>query len=126
MKNHKGFILPSMMVVVFFCLLIVAYISTALISDKKFYEETKQYYALENLMNIAVKASLKDIKDGEVASNNPITIHTINGYYTYSVSTSGSNIYEVLLTCRSKENKEYTASYHFDSLKNEIIFWSEY
>ncbi|HZH58330.1 MAG TPA: competence type IV pilus minor pilin ComGG [Metabacillus sp.] len=126
MKNQRGFILPSVMVIVLFCLLIVAHISTLLISEKKFFEETKQYYLLENLMNVAVKKSLSDLKKGEVDIDDPIIFHTSYGYFSYTVSTSDEMIYEVQLICHTNENKEYTALYRFDRIKNEIIFWSEY
>ena len=126
MRNQKGFILPSIMVITLFCLLIVAHISTVLISEKTFYEETKQYYELENLMNVAVKKSLHELKNEEVAEHHHTISHTSNGYYTYTVTTSDEVIYEVQLTCRTNEKREYTASYKFDKSKNEMIFWSEY
>lgn len=126
MINQRGFILPSVMVIVLFCLLIVAHISTLLISEKKFFEETKQYYILENLMNVAVKKSLSDLKKGEVDVDHPTSIYTSNGYFTYTVSNSEEMIYEVHLSCHTNENKEYTALYRFDPLKKEMIFWSEY
>ncbi|WP_078432576.1 competence type IV pilus minor pilin ComGG [Metabacillus halosaccharovorans] len=126
MRNQKGFILPSVMVIALFCLLIVAHISTILISEKTFYEETKQYYILENLMNVAVKKSLQELKSGNTVDHNSDIYHSSNGYFSYTVTTSDEVIYEVQLTCSTKETKEYTASYKFDKSKNEIIFWSEY
>ncbi|MCV9884824.1 competence type IV pilus minor pilin ComGG [Metabacillus halosaccharovorans] len=126
MRNQKGFILPSIMVIALFCLLIVAHISTILISEKTFYEETKQYYILENLMNVAVKKSLHELENGNNVNQHNKVFHTSNGYYSYNVTTSDEVIYEVQLTCSTKETKEYTASYKYDKSKNEMIFWSEY
>ncbi|WP_226526455.1 competence type IV pilus minor pilin ComGG [Metabacillus niabensis] len=126
MKNQKGFILPSIMVIALFCLLIVAHISTILISEKTFYEETKQYYILENLMNVAVKKSLQELKSGNTVDHNSDIYQTSNGYFSYTVTTSDDAIYEVQLSCNTNETKEYTASYKFDKSKNEMIFWSEY
>ncbi|WP_026558770.1 competence type IV pilus minor pilin ComGG [Bacillus sp. J37] len=126
MRNQKGFILPSIMVIALFCLLIVAHISTILISEKTFYEETKQYYILENLMNVAVKKSLQELKSGNTVDQSNGIFHTSNGSFSYDVTTSDNVIYEVQLTCSARETKEYSASYKFDKSKNEMIFWSEY
>ena len=126
MRNQKGFILPSIMVIALFSLLIVAHISSLLITEKRFYKETEQYYLLENLMNIAVEKSFQELKEGKIVEQKDNIFHTSNGYFSYTVSTSDDLIYEIQLTCITNENKEYTASYQFDKTKNEIISWSEY
>ncbi|PMC39608.1 hypothetical protein CJ195_06735 [Bacillus sp. UMB0899] len=126
MRNQKGFILPSIMVIALLCILIVAHISSLLITEKTFYSETEQYYLLENLMSIAVKKSLQELKNGEIVENQNNIFYTSNGYFTYTVSTNDYMIYEVQLACNTNENKKYTASYQYDTAKNEMIFWSEY
>ncbi|MBZ5749720.1 competence type IV pilus minor pilin ComGG [Metabacillus rhizolycopersici] len=125
MKNEKGFIFPTTMVMVLFCLLIVGHIATNLISDKQFYAETEQYYLLENLMQLAVDQSLMEIKS-ETTTTNETTKNTLNGSFTYTIRENLPNIFEVQLSCATKENKTYTASYQYDSTSNEMISWSEY
>jgi uncharacterized ion transporter superfamily protein YfcC len=126
MKNEKGFIFPTTMVLVLFCLLIITHISTTLISEKKFFSETEQYYVLENLMQLAVEQSLSEIKNGTVKPNEPSNKNTINGSFSYSVSEISPSIYEVQLSCISTKKREYTAKYQYDLAKNEMIVWSEY
>ncbi|UGB29500.1 competence type IV pilus minor pilin ComGG [Metabacillus sp. B2-18] len=126
MKDEKGFILPSMMVVVFFCLLITAHISMSLVNEKNFYEETKQYYALDSIMQVAVERSLLEVKDGTALLNEQISVNTFNGQYNYLVQEVSPLIFHVSITCQTNEGKEYTASYQYDSSINEMILWSEY
>lgn len=126
MKQEKGFILPGMMVVVFFCLLITAHISISLVNEKNFYEETKQYYTLDSVMQAAVKRSLKEVKDGTPLLNEQISVNTFNGQFSYQVQEVSPLIFGVSITCQTNEGKEYTASYHYDSSINEMILWSEY
>jgi uncharacterized ion transporter superfamily protein YfcC len=125
MRNEKGFIFPTTMVIVLFCLIIVAHISTSLISEKQFYSETEQYYILENLMQLAVDQSLLDIKNGTTSTNESST-NTINGSFTYTIKEISPSIFVAQLTCKTNENKEYTAAYQYDLTKNEMIEWSEY
>ncbi|MCM3650445.1 competence type IV pilus minor pilin ComGG [Metabacillus litoralis] len=125
MKNQKGFIFPTTMVMILFCLLIVGHIATNLISEKQFYAETEQYYLLENLMQLAVDQSLMEIKS-ETTTTNETTKNTLNGSFTYTIRENLPSIYEVQLSCATKENKTYTASYQYDSTSNEMISWSEY
>ncbi|MGM0874241.1 MAG: competence type IV pilus minor pilin ComGG [Bacillota bacterium] len=126
MKNDKGFIFPTTMVIVLFCLLIVAHISNALISEKQFYSKTEQYYILENLMQLAVDQSLVKIKNGTAITNEPSKTNTLNGSFSYTVKEISPSIYEAQLTCKTNENAEYTALYQYDFTKNEMILWSEY
>ncbi|MCM3161757.1 competence type IV pilus minor pilin ComGG [Metabacillus litoralis] len=126
MKDEKGFIMPSMMVIVFFCLLITAHISMSLVNEKKFYEETKQYYTLDSIMQVAVEKSLKEVKSGSALLNEQISVNTYNGQLTYLVQEVSPLIFNVSITCQTNEGKEYTASYQYDSAKNEMNVWSEY
>lgn len=126
MKQEKGFILPSMMIIVFFCLLIVAHLSTALISEKKFYAETTQYYVLDHLMKIGVQTSLKDIQNGTINLSDETKINTENGDILFTTKEISPMIFEVSLTCETTEHKKYTASYQYDLTKKEMILWSEY
>ncbi|QGQ47241.1 competence type IV pilus minor pilin ComGG [Metabacillus sediminilitoris] len=126
MNDEKGFIFPTTMVMILFCLLIITHISMTLISEKKFYSETEQHYVLENLMQVAVEQSLAQIKDGTAILNETTTFNTTNGTFIYSVIKTSPNIYEVEITCISNKNKEYTAKYQYDYAINEMILWSEY
>lgn len=126
MKDEKGFIFPTTMVMILFCLLIITHISMTLISEKKFYSETEQHYVLENLMQVAVAQSLNQIKDSTAILNETATSNTTNGTFIYNVKKTSPNIYEVEITCISKKNKEYTAKYQYDYAINEMIVWSEY
>jgi hypothetical protein len=126
MRNEKGFIFPTTMVIVLFCLLIVTHISISLISEKRFYSETEQYYLLDNLMQLAVDESLFEIQNGTAKINDATVINTINGSFTYIINEITPSIYEAQLSCISTKNKQYTASYQYDLIKNEMIVWSEY
>jgi competence protein ComGG len=126
MRNEKGFIFPTTMVIVLFCLLIVAHISTSLISEKQFYSETEQYYLLDNLMQLAVDQSLFEIKNRTAKINEATVTNTINGSFTYVISEITSSVYEVQISCESPKNKQYTASFQYDLKINEMIVWSEY
>jgi hypothetical protein len=126
MRNERGFIFPTTMVIVLFCLLIVAHISMSLISEKQFYSETSQYYLLDNLMQLAVDQSLFEINNGTAKINEATVSNTINGTFTYVISEITPSIYEVQISCKSTKNKQYTASYQYDLLKSEMNVWSEY
>jgi competence protein ComGG len=126
MKNERGFIFPSTMAVILFCLLIVTHISMSLISEKKFYSETEQHYILENLMLIAVEQSLLEIKKGTAIPNEISTYNTFNGTFNYRMNEISPSLYEVELTCTSTKNRQYTAKYQYDLTKNDMILWSEY
>jgi hypothetical protein len=126
MGNEKGFIFPTTMVIVLFCLLIVAHISISLISEKQFYSETEQYYLLDNLMQLAVDQSLYEIKNGTAKLNEATVTNTLNGSFTYVIKEIAPSIYEAQITCKSTKNKQYMASYQYDLIKNDMIVWSEY
>ncbi|WP_226667461.1 competence type IV pilus minor pilin ComGG [Metabacillus litoralis] len=125
MKAEKGFIFPSTMVIVLFCLLVVTHLSTTLISDKKFYFETEQKYILENLMTVAVNQTLKELRNTSGELQQPKTITTQNGSFTYKMTAVSSELTEVNIKCETIENRKYQASYQYNSLKNEISVWSE-
>ncbi|MGM7721145.1 competence type IV pilus minor pilin ComGG [Metabacillus sp. Hm71] len=126
MRNEKGFIFPTTLGVILFCLFIVAYISSVLISEKQFYSETKQYYILENLMQLAVDQSLLEIKSQSATPIMSYQSNTINGSLSYEIKKLSPSIYEVHLTCKTIRNKVNKARYQFDLSKNEMILWSEY
>lgn len=126
MKDEKGFIFPTTMVMILFCLLIITHISMTLISEKKFYSETEQHYVLENLMQVAVEQSLSQIKDGTAVLYETTTYNITNGTFIYNIKKTSPNIYEVEITCISNKSKEYTAKYQYDYAINEMILWSEY
>lgn len=126
MRNQKGFMFPTTLVIALFCLLIVAYVSNSLISEKQFYKETEQYYLLENLMKLAVDQSLHEIKNGTAKLNEMIRKNTFNGSIEYKIEIDSSGIYEVKLLCKTTINREYTATYQYDMIENEMIQWSEY
>ncbi len=126
MRKEDGFILPTTMAVIFFCLLIITHISTAAISEKKFYSETEQYYIVDQLMLIAVEDSLKKLQTTEVDVEKTIYKSTNIGEISYSYVKVSSQIYEVQLKCTTLKNKGYTAKYQYDIVKNEMIVWSEY
>jgi len=126
MRKDEGFILPTTMVVIFFCLLIITHISTAAISEKKFYSETEQYYIVDQLMLIAVEDSLKQLQATEADNEKTIYKSTSIGDISYSYVKVSPEIYEVQLKCTTLKNKDYTAKYQYDTAKNEMIVWSEY
>ncbi|TXC92384.1 hypothetical protein FS935_04850 [Metabacillus litoralis] len=125
MKAEKGFIFPTTMVIVLFCLLVVTHLSTTLISDKKFYFETEQNYILENLITVAVNQTLKDLRSTSVEVDQPVTITTLNGSFTYKMIEVSSELTEVTIKCETDEKRKYQASYQYNLLKNEITVWSE-
>lgn len=117
---------PTTLVIALFCLLIVVHVSTSLISEKQFYKETEQYYMLENLMQITVDLTLHEIKNGTAKLNETIRKDTLNGSIEYKVEIDSSGIYQVKLHCKTTINREYTATYQYDMMENEMIQWSEY
>lgn len=125
MKTEKGFIFPTTMVIVLFCLLVVTHLSTSLISDKKFYFETEQNFILLNLMTVAVKQTLKDLRSTGVEGDQPVTITTLNGSFTYNMFEVSSELTEVTIKCETDEKRKYQASYQYNSIKNELTVWSE-
>ncbi|KKI91455.1 hypothetical protein WQ54_14870 [Bacillus sp. SA1-12] len=126
MRNEKGFIFPTTLGVILFCLFIVTYISSVLISEKLFYSETEQYYMLDNLMQLAVDQSLLEIQNQPAIMNVSTESNTINGSFSYVIKEISPSIYEVQLTVKTIRNKVNKARYQFDLTKNEMILWSEY
>lgn len=123
-KNQKGYILPTTIVLALFCLMIVTHLSSILISETAFYHDTKQFYILENLMQFAVDASLKEIKAGITNGSNTLTFP--DGDIQYSIQLVSSEEIEVQLTCTSKEKNTNIANYYYNNLENKISKWSEY
>lgn len=126
MITEKGFILPTTISLVLFCLLIIANISAALINEKKFYSETEQYYLLENMKHLAVDQANDDIENGTAVLGIPISEITLLGSFTYTVFKLTNEVYEVEIACETVKNKVYTAKYQYQLTKSEIILWSEY
>ncbi|MFC0269978.1 competence type IV pilus minor pilin ComGG [Metabacillus herbersteinensis] len=124
LNSEKGYILPTTIVLALFCLMIVTHLSTILITETAFYQDTKQFYILENMMQVAVDASLAEINAGITSGSNTLTLP--NGDIQYSIQQISPEEIEVQLTCTSTENNLNIAMYHYNILENKMSMWEEY
>ncbi|XQY90607.1 competence type IV pilus minor pilin ComGG [Metabacillus sp. HB246100] len=127
MKCEKGFILPTTMVVVLFCLLVVAYVASSHMNEKKFYFETEQHYILENLVLLATTYSIQRLTllDEETLIDQSETIETSNGRFSFKVNKVTSDTVDLSLYCMTKTNRTKKVAFQYSLSQKTINLWSE-
>lgn len=129
MKNEKGYIVLTTIVMTIFTLFIVGYLATILVSERAFLENTKQLYIIENLRMLAVDSAIKKIKEGGIDKAD--TFYTTDGKFEYTVESlmddhGKPTISMVQISCETNKNIKKVTSFHYDHFENKIVSWSEY
>lgn len=117
--NEKGYIFPLTLIVAFLSLFIATTNVSIYIRDLAFYEDTIEFYLVENLTLIAIQHSVTHLADG---ANE--TLQTPNGTVSYDVKRIDENVLDVSISCTTINGTDYDFSYQYDNVENRIVHWN--
>ncbi|WP_243290540.1 competence type IV pilus minor pilin ComGG [Bacillus sp. FJAT-47783] len=117
--NEKGYIFPLTLFIAFLSLFIATTNVTIYIRDLAFYEDTIEFYLVENLTQVAIQHSVMHLVDG---TNE--TLQTPNGTVSYNVKRIDEKIMDVSVSCTTINGTDYDFSYQYDNVENRIVYWN--
>ncbi|MED4530696.1 competence type IV pilus minor pilin ComGG [Metabacillus fastidiosus] len=128
MRNEKGYILLTTIILTMFTLFIAAHLATVLVSERSFLENTKHLYIIENLRILAVDSALKNIKAGMTEQKR--TFYTDNGIFEYTIESSLGENNELInstahISCETNEKIRKTFSFQYSHTEKKIVDWLE-
>ncbi|WP_044896046.1 competence type IV pilus minor pilin ComGG [Aeribacillus alveayuensis] len=120
MKNEKGYIFPLTIVLSLFIFFIIMANVSIYVRDIQFYKDTQEFFALENLMMLAVQHS-----SNHLVNRKKETLSLPTGNISYIVNEMDDGLIKVSITCETVNNTTYSASYVYDANNEQIMKWVE-
>ncbi|WP_242143774.1 MULTISPECIES: competence type IV pilus minor pilin ComGG [unclassified Bacillus cereus group] len=120
MRKQAGFAMPGTLILLFLLMSFFIYETNMLLSDKNFYIEAEQNFALEEMVNQVILDVKADLQNKEV--------HDTFSFVYEKGEASGRYVFEkdvvfVELQCSVKPGRLYKASFQYDTVTKKIINW---
>ncbi len=125
MKNEQGFILPVTIAISFLFFLVFTFQVNAYMTEKDFSKETEEIFILENLMQLGVGGIQAKLKEDIESTGETGFLNFPNGTISYTVVPLTTTTSQITISCTTKEQRKYSASFVYDYEKKVIGSWIE-
>ncbi|ABS23154.1 competence type IV pilus minor pilin ComGG [Bacillus cytotoxicus] len=120
MRKQAGFVMPGTLILLFLLMSFFIYETNMLLSDKKFYIEAEQNFALEEMVDQVISDVKADLQNNEMHDTFLFVYEKgeARGRYVFE-----KDVVFVELQCIVKAGRLYKASFQYDTVTKKIINW---
>jgi competence protein ComGG len=128
MKNEKGFILPTTIVISFLFFLVFTHQLDLYMSEKRFYKEVEEQYQLEMILNMAVDDIIEEIEalkeEETLTSSYSAWLYYPNGQVRYQVVLLTEDMVQITMYCQTTKGRKYNARFIYDFVERKRSEWN--
>ncbi|AZB43599.1 hypothetical protein CEF21_15505 [Bacillus sp. FJAT-42376] len=122
-KRPNGFIYPFTVMLILLFLMTALHLAQMLIIEKKYYEDTKNFYLLQHLISTGASQSFKKAVTGEEGE---LIMEDTAGTIRFSIARASADRRTVDLEFRLKKEPVFHASYDLNIRTIQISNWNEW